>query len=137
MRIWHSYGSEHSMDLVLVGTFSTISEAEGAVEKIEALQAVAEALGASDSWDDYGERMPNELLEALKELKLYTMGRSDIDNFAYDHNAERDHASVRLWTDETEIQGFMKVLLELGARVEVFSRHHWNEDGTARLAEGE
>ncbi len=28
MRIWHSYGSEHSMDLVLVGTFETVSGAE-------------------------------------------------------------------------------------------------------------
>jgi hypothetical protein len=45
VRIWHSYGSEHSMDLVLVGTFETVSGAEAAIERMEALKTLAEAAG--------------------------------------------------------------------------------------------
>ena len=37
VRIWHCYGSEHSMDLVLIGTFETVSGAEAAIERMEAL----------------------------------------------------------------------------------------------------
>lgn len=136
MRIWHSYGSEHSMDLVLVGTFETMTDAEAAVERMERLKALAEAEWTDDDWRRPEERMPNSLAEELLKLNLYEMGRTDVDIYAYDHSLERKGATVRVWTEESEVQGFLKVLIHLGARVEVFSRHHWNEDGTPRAEAG-
>lgn len=135
MRIWHSYGSEHSMDLILIGKFETVSSAEAAIERMEALKVLAESEGPDD-WRSRDERMPRKLVEELDKLKLYEMGRTDVDNFAYEHSIERDGTSVRVWTDESEVQGFLKVLIHLGARVEVFSRHSWNEDGTPRTDSG-
>lgn len=132
MRIWHSYGSEHSMDLVLIGTFETVSGAEAAIERMEALKALAEAEWSDDDWQLRDERMPDTLIKELIELKLYEMGRFDVDIYAYEHSIKRDGSTVRVWTEETEVQGFLKVLIHFGARVEVFSRHHWNEDGTPR-----
>jgi len=132
VRIWHSYGSEHSMDLVLVGTFETVVDAEAAVERMEALKAVAEAAWTDDDWRRPDELMPRMLIDELAKLKLYDMGRSDVDIFAFDHSVERKGPTVRVWTEESEVQGFLKVLIHLGARVEVFSRHNWNEDGTPR-----
>jgi hypothetical protein len=76
--------------------------------------------------------MPDTLFNELSKLKLYEMGRSDVDIYALEHSVERKGSTVRVWTEESEVQGFLKVLLHLGARVEVFSRHHWNEDGTPR-----
>lgn len=136
MRIWHSYGSEHSMDLVLVGTFETVSGAEAAVERMQILQSLADAEWSDDDWRRPDERMPNSLVDQLWELKLYEMGRTDVDIFAYEHTVERKGTTVRVWTEESEVQGFLKVLIHLGARVEVFSRHHWNEDGTPRKDTG-
>jgi hypothetical protein len=136
VRIWHSYGSEHSMDLVLVGTFETVSGAEAAVERMEALAALAEAEWSDDDWREADERMPHSLADELYKLKLYEMGRSDVDIYAFEHSVERNGTTVRVWTEESEVQGFLKVLLHLGARVEVFSRHNWNEDGTPRTASG-
>lgn len=135
MRIWHSYGSEHSMDLVLIGTFETVSSAEAAVERMEALKALAEAEGTDDDWRRQDELMPDTLREGLRELNLYEMGRYDVDIYAYEHSVERKGTTVRVWTEESEVQGFLKVLLHLGARVEVFSRHNWNEDKTPRTNE--
>ena len=135
MRIWQSYGSEHSMDLVLVGTFETVSGAEAALERMEALKALAEAEWSDDDWRHRDERMPDTLTDELVKLKLYEMGRSDVDIYAYEHSVERKGSTVRVWTEESEVQGFLKVLIHLGARVEVFSRHHWNEDGTPRVEE--
>ncbi len=135
MRIWHSYGSEHSMDLVLIGTFETVSGAEAALERMEALKALAGAAWSDDDWRRPDERMPDPLIEQLSKLKLYEMGRSDVDIYAYEHSIERKGSAVRVWTEESEVQGFLKVLIHLGARVEVFSRHNWNEDGTPRIDE--
>ncbi|MFF4757761.1 DUF6375 family protein [Streptomyces sp. NPDC001276] len=132
MRIWHSYGSEHSMDLVLVGTFETVSGAEAAMERMEALKTLAEAEWSDDDWRRADERMPRALADELGKLRLYDMGRSDVDIYALDHSVQRTGSTVRVWTEESEVQGFVKVLINLGARVEVFSRHHWNEDGTPR-----
>ena len=135
MRIWYSYGSEHSMDLVLVGTFETVAGAEAAVEKMEALRTLAESEWSDDDWRWRDERMPGSLMDALLELKLYDMGRSDVDIYALEHTVERRGETVRVQTEESEVQGFLKVLIHLGARVEVFSRHNWNEDGTPRTTE--
>ncbi|WP_327191122.1 DUF6375 family protein [Streptomyces xinghaiensis] len=132
MRIWHSYGSEHSMDLVLVGTFETVSGAEAAMERMEALKTLAEAEWSDDDWRRADERMPRALADELGKLRLYDMGRSDVDIYALDHSVQRTGSTVRVWTEESEVQGFVKVLINLGARIEVFSRHHWNEDGTPR-----
>ncbi|MFF1272723.1 DUF6375 family protein [Streptomyces marokkonensis] len=132
MRIWHSYGSEHSMDLVLIGTFETVSGAEAAMERMEALKTLAEAEWSDNDWLRADERMPRALADELGKLRLYDMGRSDVDIYALDHSVQRTGSTVRVWTEESEVQGFVKVLVNLGARVEVFSRHHWNEDGTPR-----
>jgi hypothetical protein len=136
VRIWYSYGSEHSMDLVLIGTFETVSGAEAAVERMEALKALAEAEWSDDDWRRPDERMPDTLTDELSKLKLYEMGRSDVDIYAYEHSIERSGSTVRVWTEESEVQGFLKVLIHLGARVEVFSRHRWNDDGTPRTDAG-
>jgi hypothetical protein len=136
MRIWHSYGSEHSMDLILVGTFETVSGAETAIEQMEALKALAEAEWSDDDWRRHDERMPRTLADELMKLELYDMGRSDVDIYAFEHSTERNGSTVRIWTEESEVQGFLKVLIHLGARVQVFSRHHWNEDGTPRTVAG-
>ncbi len=135
MRIWYSYGSEHSMDLLLVGTFETVTGAEAAIEKMEALRILAESEWSDDDWRFREERMPGSLMDGLRELKLYDMGRSDVDIYAFEHTVERRDSTVRVQTEESEVQGFLKVLIHLGARVEVFSRHDWNEDGTPRTAE--
>ncbi|MDA8355777.1 MAG: DUF6375 family protein [Actinomycetota bacterium] len=136
MRIWHSYGSEHSMDLVLIGKFETVSGAEAAIERMEALKALAEAEGVDDDWRRQDERMPDPLIDELRRLNLYELGRYDVDIYAYEHSIERNGSVIRIWTEESEVQGFLKVLIHLGARVEVFSRHNWNEDGTPRTDAG-
>jgi hypothetical protein len=66
MRIWNGYGSEHSMYLVLIGRFQTVTGAKAAEERMEALPALAEAAWSDDDWRSSDERMPPELGEALR-----------------------------------------------------------------------
>ncbi|MFD6096361.1 DUF6375 family protein [Nocardiopsis flavescens] len=132
MRIWNGYGSEHSMNLVLIGRFQTVTGAKAAEERMEALQSLAEAAWSDDDWRSPEERMPRELGQALHEMQLYDMGRADVDAFAFDHTVSRTAETIRIWTDESDVQGLLKVLLHYGARVEVFSRHEWDEDATTQ-----
>lgn len=132
MRIWNGYGSEHSMDLVLIGRFQTVTGAKAAEERMEALKALAEDKWSDDDWRSPDERMPRELGQALAEMNLYDMGRYDVDIFALDHSVTRTAETVRIWTDESDVQGFLKVLLHYGARVEVFSHHEWDENAITR-----
>ncbi|WP_406360791.1 DUF6375 family protein [Streptomyces sp. NBC_00715] len=132
MRIWNGYGSEHSMDLVLIGRFQTVTGAKAAEERMEALKALAEDAWSDDDWQSPGERMPRELGEALAEMKLYDMGRYDVDVFALDHTVTRIGETVRIWTDESDVQGFLKALLHYGAKIEIFSRYEWDEDTITR-----
>lgn len=120
------------MDLVLIGTFETVSGAEAVIERMEALEVLAIAARSDDDWRTHDERMPDTLAEGLRKLDLFEMSRSDVDNYTGEHSVERKGSTVRVWTDDSEVQGFVKVFIHLGARVEVFSRHHWNEDGTSR-----
>jgi hypothetical protein len=124
------------MDLVLVGTFEAVSGAEAAIERMKALKVLADAGWSDDDWRRRDERMPMTLVEELAKLELYDMGRSDVDIYAFDHSVERKGSTVLIQTDESDVQGFLKVLIHLGARVEVFSRHDWNEDGTPQTNEG-
>lgn len=132
MKIWSGYGSEHSMNLVLIGRFDSPASVEAAVEKMERLRQVAEAEWSDDSWRHTEEWMTDTLRQALWDLKLYDLGRWDVDNFAYEHQIKSGVSELRIQTDEIEVQGFLKVLLHLGARVEIYSRHDWDEDGTPR-----
>lgn len=135
MKIWFGFGSEHSMNLVIVGRFEEVSRADAAVEQMKRLKELAEREWPEDSsWRGAEERMTDSLTQALWDLKIYEMGRSDVDIFAFEHSVERNGADVRIWTEEKEIQGFIKVLLQLGARIEIYSKHDWLPDGSPRSA---
>lgn len=137
MRIWHSYGSEHSMNLVLIGRFQSLSAAEAATERMKVLQELADAQWSDDDWRRQDDRMDEAVIARLRELELYDFSRTDLDMFAFDHSVEHHDTTLRIRTDESEVQGFLKVFIDLGARVEVFSAHAWNDDGTPRSGEVE
>ena len=123
------------MDLMLIGTFETATGAETAIERMKTLKTLAETHWPGEGWRG-DERMPGPLADELARLHLYELGRSDVDIYAFDHSVERRGSAVHVRTEEADVQGFLKVLISLGARVEVFSRHDWNEDGTPRDAAG-
>src|SRR5262245_25184031 len=125
------------MDLVLIGTFDSVAGAEAAVERMEALKVLAEAEWSDDDWLHQNQRMPESLGAELAKLNLYELSRSDVDIYSFDHSIECNGAVVRVRTEESDVQGFLKALINLGARVEVFSRHTWNEDGTRRIDAGD
>lgn len=131
MKIWIGHGSEHSYSLVMIGHFVDETKARSAEQTFGRLRQAAESELPEIGWDA-DQRFTTGLHELLSELGVYDLNRSDVENFAYEHTIRRRGSDLRIHTDEGDVQGFLKVLIDAGARVEVFSEHHWAEDGEPR-----
>jgi hypothetical protein len=131
VKIWTGYGSEHSSNLKMIGHFRN-------EEAAKAAELVFERLGERvyqdmrDETYDPGEDLPDlsdELGQLLRELNLYSLGPADVENFAYDHSVSRQGADLVLTTDEDNVGGFVKLLVDADARIEIFSLHTHDERG--------
>lgn len=125
MKIWPGYGTEHSMNLKLIGHFARADDANAAVETIELLTAAAEAEREAGRLE-YGEppRMFSDaLLAVLSEVRIHSFAYADVEQFLYDTDVKAVGLDVVLQTDEIDVIAFVKVLLARGAKVEMYSMH--------------
>lgn len=134
MKVWYGYGTEHSMNLVMIGRFKDASAAERAHTVIKefttALQAEEEAgrliIGESD------DRFSDEVLKLLSDLNIHSIGPRELEQFLYDLTMRREGDSIVVTTDETDVQALLKVLLDKGARIEMYSAHDYPGTGHGR-----
>ncbi len=127
MKIWNGYGSEHSMNLVLIGRFKRAQDAEKVEKDIGKLSAQA---SKDDSHSiSFGEpedqRFSDEMLSLLRSLKLNTLGPADLGQLVSEHHLSREDDRITITTDEAEVSAFVKLFIEAGAKVEVFSAHDY------------
>jgi hypothetical protein len=127
MKIWYGYGSEHSMNLVMIGEFKTENDAERAKELIDSLTEFVSSevdegfMTVGDPPQRYSERM----LELLKGSSVQLLLPAEFEQFAYEFSVKVRDKKVILTTDESEVSAFLKLLIEKGARVEVYSAHRY------------
>lgn len=100
MKIWNSYGSEHSMNLVLIGSFVQAKDAEN-IEKL-----VAKLKKASEHEEYYlsaepleNHKFSKEVLEALQEQQVNHLSPLEIDQFNSDYYLERDGNKITIDTE--------------------------------------
>lgn len=133
MKIWKEYGSEHSMNLVMIGHFKEARDAEKAKRLMD---QIAEQVGtnADRHHGDTGpqDRFSDAMLELLKTAKLYILSPTELEQFAYDVHVDVKDNKVVITTDEVDVSAFLKVLLDKGARVEVYSAHDYPDTGYGR-----
>jgi uncharacterized protein DUF6375 len=127
MKVWFGYGSEHSMNLVMIGRFKDVKDAAITAKKIEDLQVLARQEVDSGAMSLGGEtrRFSDEARAKLLELKIWDLGPDELEQFAYEVYLEASEAEIRLTTEESGISGFIKVLIGGGGKVEVFSGHDY------------
>ena len=130
MKIWNGYGSEHSMNLVLIGRFKRAQDADKVKKDIEKLSAQALkddshsiSLGAPED-----QRFSDDMLSLLRSLKLNTLGPADLGQLTFDHQLGHEGDRITVTTDEAEVSVFVKLFIEAGAKVEVFSAHDYPYD---------
>lgn len=130
MKIWNGYGSEHSMNLVLIGRFQRAKDAEEVEKNIDRLSAQA---SKDDSYsiafaEPEDQRFSDDMLSLLRSLKLYTLGPADLGQLVSDHYLKREGDRITVTTDEAEVSAFVKLFIEAGAKVEIFSAHDYPSD---------
>jgi hypothetical protein len=140
MKIWNSYGSEHSMNLVMIGRFKEAGSAEEAKKFIEKLTAQVVSEPAMDTerieLDRDRTRFSDAVMDLFKEWSMYSLSPLDLEELRYEANVERKDQEVVITTEETEVGVFLKILVGKGARVEVYSAHDYPDTGHGRQRSG-
>ena len=122
MKIWNAYGSEHSMNLVMIGSFKDAGAAEAAKDAIEELQQYFM------EHEPDRETYSRDVMELLGKLKVHTIGSAELDQFRYDFSISTAQEKVIIKTDEADVSALWKVLIDRGAKVEMFSAHDYPTD---------
>ena len=127
MKIWNSFGTEHSMNLVLIGRFKEVRNAEDAMRSIERLTdfIVNEEPPAPTVPFSEPRRFTDAMRDLLRSEGLHSLAPEELEQFSYDANVKRDQTRISLRTDEVDISAFLKLLVQKGARVEVYSAHDY------------
>ena len=129
MKIWNSYGSEHSANLVMIGKFKDAGSAEKAQAIIEEIKEYM-----MQSGDDHrdADRYSDAVMELLKRVNFFDVRPGELEQFTYDVSCRREGDRVTITTDESDVSAFLKVLVDKGARVEVYSAHTYPGTGEGR-----
>ncbi|WP_236309123.1 DUF6375 family protein [Pseudomonas gessardii] len=118
------------MNLVLIGRFKRAQDAEKVEKDIDRLSAQA---SKDDSHSiPFGEpedqRFSDDMLSLLRSLNLNTLGPADLGQLVSEHYLRREGDQITVTTDEAEVSAFVKLFIEAGAKVEVFSAHDYPSD---------
>lgn len=117
------------MNLVMIGTFKEARNAESAKKLIDKLTDYVRSEPPKSYDDDPREfRFSKATMDFMIGAKLSTIGASELEQFQYEVHVELKGNKVVLTTDESEVSGFMKLLIENGARVEVYSAHDYPDE---------
>jgi Family of unknown function (DUF6375) len=127
MKIWTGYSSEHSMNLVLIGKFKQVKDAEAVADVIKKLgeQASKDDAYAIAHAPPEDQRFSDGMLALIRQFQLYTLAPEELGQFNFEHSVEQDDDTIKISTDEADVSAFIKLFVESGARVEVYSAHHY------------
>lgn len=135
MKLWYGYGSEHSMNLVMIGQFKDADDATKAKEVIERITEQVEIDIDADQIEvgEQTDRYSDDMLTLLGSgLNIHGIYPAELEQFVYDVSVEVEDDKVLVTTEEIDVSAFLKVLLDQGARVEVYSTHHHPGTGYGR-----
>lgn len=134
MKIWAGFGSEHSANLRMIGHFQSAEKAESAKRQLEEL---CDLVVANYDYDRFHENpeawyLNEPLVETLRKLGLYNFSPEDIESLSSEHTVRRVDNELRISTDESTVSGFLRFMIDGPARVEVYSAHHYPDEGPPR-----
>lgn len=125
MKIWFGVGTEHSMNLVMIGHFEDAASAEQARDLIDQFTTAARTEYEEKRLEagEYSDRYSEPILDLLNSTDVHSIEPNELQQFLYGANVERNGSEVVITTDEIEVQAYLKLMLSEGARVEVYSAH--------------
>jgi hypothetical protein len=136
MKIWHGYGSEHSANLVMIGRFKTIEAAHRAKDAIDQLakQYATDASEASETEAEGSDRYSDAMLDVMQNVRVHNVGPAELEQLNLDINVKLDGNEIQITTDEIEVSAFLKILIDKGAKLEVYSAHDYPDEDKSNKA---
>ena len=130
MKIWTGYGSEHSANLVMLGKFKTAEDATGFLAELEKLEKLIQE---DESGDIVFRKFPKIILDEICNGRIRfcnDFAPKDLDDFK--RNLQRYQLAnaptvVEFRSDETGWAGLIKMMINAGAKVEVFDESNATE----------
>lgn len=122
MKVWRGYGSEHSMNLVMIGKFKDVDDAKKTKKIIDQLtEKLTDKIEVGSTRDRYSD----DTLALLKEVNIYTLRPLELEQFLYETRIKVEGDKLILTTDESEVSAFIKLMIDRGAKIEIFSAHDY------------
>ena len=126
MKIWYAYGSEHSMNLVMIGYFRNIKDAEKTQELI---QELTEKLRDKIDIETLTTRYSDEVLDVLRETNLYDLSPSEFEHFHSPKTVELKDDRIVLEIAAMDASAFFKMMVNKSAKVEIHSTDDCSGEG--------
>ena len=124
MKIWHAYGSEHSMNLVMIGHFKSVEDAKRTQKLINELtEQLHDKINIGMPSDQYSD----EIYKVLRETDCYILSASELEDLQSEKTMTLEDDRIILRTDNMSAAAFAKLMMGKGAKVEVLSEHHHKE----------
>ncbi len=124
MKIWNSYGAEHSLNLVIVGKFKDVTDAEEFESLIDSLK---DFLLEESNFDIDSDRFSSEVLDYLSKKDLFCLSPQQLGQLLYEMHVERQGHEIRISSDD-DLNALVSLLIHQGAKVEVFSAHDYPDE---------
>ena len=108
--------------------------AEKARQIFDALKSQVEEDSADGSIEigSHSDRFSRKMLDLLGQVKIFDLRPDELEQLGYDHSLKIDGAKLVLTTDESDVSAFLKIMVDHGARVEVYSAHQYSESEYGR-----
>lgn len=125
MKVWVGHGSEHSAKLVMIGRFREETKAESFAGTLKLIEDHILEEDRNDRLDYDRPTLSKEIFELLSSRKIHSLAPSELPQFALEHSVDVRGCEVTIRTDEVDISGFLKLMIDAGAKVEVYSEHDY------------
>jgi hypothetical protein len=127
MKVWYGHGSEHSANLVIIGTFKTEEDAVKTERLISQMMEVV-LEDAKDGRIEAGKpvkEFSERLMQVSKSENFYAFSYTDPGELLLEHVVERDGNRIVVTTEDQQINALLKMLVHGSAKVEVYSAHDY------------
>jgi Family of unknown function (DUF6375) len=119
MKVWYGYGSEHSANLVIIGSFKSADDASAVAKLLEEWTTMVEEEPGGSKLRDYSDKM----LDFISKNNIGFIGPADSEELRYEYDARREKNRIVIKTEEMGIGAFVKAILWKGGTIEVYSAH--------------
>jgi hypothetical protein len=106
----------------MIGRFKNAAAAE---ETKEIIDELTKLMCSTDESERDANRFSDDALALLEKVKFHSVSRAELEQFAYNIPAEVKGDRIVITTDEPDVSAFLKLMIDKGAQVEVYSKHDY------------